>query len=330
MRLSCKALRRLSKLVHPGLYGICAAILSSFAFQPLHAADYSDRSEAYVLSENKTDDSRARVFSKDKPLFGSQSGIPSVTPDRSGRTKVQVIVKPSAPSTDSAASERTSQSKLPEGTLRSPYASRAKVEQELRQSERRTSGSANPVATQLDVVRDQSPSTSTKSIEHKRAEDVFRRAMKQGARREYKPSRAQAPVVLLPTAKPGARSAYRSEPATINAAKNTKNRAKPKFDVVKKSRQRARKQPDARRANYRRARHERRRLQRRRARRVARWRRNAPPGTVNSFVRCWPGEPCVRYYRVRRPRTLRQYRRLMAWQRRQDARLRYRRHYSRY
>jgi hypothetical protein len=48
-------------------------------------------------------------------------------------------------------------------------------------------------------------------------------------------------------------------------------------------------------------------------------RHSAPPGTVATIVRCWPGDPCVRYYKVRRPRTYEQYRQLVAWQRRMRA-----------
>ena len=293
MRLNCKALRRFPKAVQPGFYGICVAILITSAFQPLHAADNNDRPEAHVLSGSKTGDGRARVLLNEKPLFGSQSTIPSVTPDGSGRTKVKVIVKPSAPSTKRAGSERASQEKAPRPDLRSPYESLAKVEQ-------------------------------------KRAKDMFSRAMKEEVRPAYRPSRAQASEVLLPTPKPGARSGHRTRTVTAIDNDNRKTQAHPKFGSLERSRRRARRRPSARRADYRRAWHPRKRWQRRRARRIARWRRNAPPGTVNSFVRCWPGEPCIWYYRVRRPRTLHQYRRLMAWQRRQDARLRYRRYYRRY
>ncbi len=62
-----------------------------------------------------------------------------------------------------------------------------------------------------------------------------------------------------------------------------------------------------------------RRAQKARLRRIRRRLRRAsspPPGTVAVVVRCWPGDRCVRYYRVRKPRNYREYRRLLAWQRR--------------
>ena len=126
--------------MQPGLNGICVAIFITSAFQPLYAAGNNDRPEAHVLSGSKTGDARARLFSKNKSLFGSQNTIPPVTTDRSGWTKVKFIVKPSAPSTKKVGAERASEVKVPRLARRSPY----KSSERLSRSRDRLSG--RPVA----------------------------------------------------------------------------------------------------------------------------------------------------------------------------------------
>ena len=138
--LNCRALRRFPKAVQPGLNVICVEIFITSAVKPLHAADKNDRPGTHVLPGRKTGDARVRLVSKNKPRFDPQNRIPSVTPDRSGWTKVKVIVKPSAPLTKRVGAVRASEVKVPRLTRRSPYES----SERLSRSRDRLSG--RPVA----------------------------------------------------------------------------------------------------------------------------------------------------------------------------------------
>ncbi len=274
-----------------------AALLVCLAAAPANAADSAVPSAQHEASKDEPPRG-ARVFSKDKPLFGQNQQIPSTTPDRSGNTKVKVIVKPSSPNAQTTAAEGT---KKP--------------------SEHRSMRSSR----QLDAYRADRKHPTQSGSRTANSQGHSSKVLLAKPRAENAVDKERNLSSLLPTANPKrllASGSAHSEQSQVSAVKKVRVRRRARVARITKRKAKRRNRHARNTAN---------RVRRGRTRyRSPYWRRFAPPGTVHSFVRCWPGEPCVRYYRVRRPRTLRQYRRLLAWQRHQDARLRYRRYYGRY
>ncbi len=305
----------------------CAALLGLAVFSGNVAASGKPQNVESTSADKAN--SAPRVFSKEKPLLGPTSTIPSATPDRSGRTRVEVIVEP-----DKSTVQRSFQKSVDTNTdarNSSPVAVSSSKSRLVRQSE--------GAATAASGLR-QSPRLVREGTQRKTSSDPAVASTSKATVNSKDKSDTRTrntgsllvDAVPLPIAKPARRSPYRS--AYVSRPRGeTPQTARGQNAIGRKQAngpldQRAVKQHRQRRL-YRRLRpHNRHQI--RRARRSPHWRRHAPPGTVYSFVRCRPGEPCIRYYRVKRPRTERQYRRLLAWQRRQDARWRSRRYYRRY
>lgn len=277
---------------------ISAVLLLVLAEGSANAADSVAASEWRGRSLGDTTRG-ARIFSKDKPLFSQQQNVPNVTPDRRGNTKVKVIVKPAEPNRQTTTVRKVKTPKSYTSRRQSPPLDAYRDDRE------------RPI--KVDVSKADSQASSSK------AQQAISKPENGGNEFKYSD-------VLVPTGNPKRLSALGSahrEQSRANEARKVKAKSRATAGRVTQG------QGKRRRTYVVRTTPNRTRRARRHQRRPY-WRHFAPPGTVHSFVRCWPGEPCVRYYRVRRPKTLRQYRRLLAWQRREDARLRYRRRYGRY
>ena len=315
---------------------IGVALLVGFASFSANAAEGSQRQTAGPMNDS-TAGSGVRVFSKDKPLFPRRDTIPSTTPDRTGKTRVEVIVQPNKPTRAGPPADTVETGKRASQALPLPQvgSNRLRIRQQSgkdgagKDLASKEQGFTSGLLKTPELVREGvqprrgvAPKTTPAVITTK-AESITA---------EPKPAANKVKIssVLLPTAKPAPPSAYQPPRADRQKAKRFRRTVPGKIRKSGRSRHVTSRRPRRFREHRRYTRLRPSSRRRARLRRGHYWRRHAPPGTVRSFVRCWPGEPCVRYYRVRRPRTERQYRRLLAWQRRQDARLRYRRYYRRY
>ncbi len=293
-----------------------------------------------LSSAAQTTEPSPRVYSKDKPLF--DRSVPEVTPGQGGETRA--IVVPQRPDRkDEAASSaansakprsQDSKTKAGDGDAVSDTAATAKSVSpapEPRPAKRasRESGSADATA--------KSPYEPKSGKNSKAAEKP--KQTKKTTTAEKNTEAGTSEVEIINSSRPApARAAKRDDPAPSSdvevhdqepaiADLPTKKPPVPLASRKATPRKRAARQP----RRSRRTRSDTWDRYARQAddyppRRRLRRRYGAPPGTYDSFVRCRPDGRCTEYYRVRRPRTEREYRRLRAWQYdRRPRRYRYRR-----